>query len=358
MSMIPTARPRDLKRRVLLPGALLFAFFLVFVLGAPARAQAETALNCAEAPSKCGYPDATNTGIVTKLKVKRVIRIKKKKWVIKRKKLRGKKRFRFITRYREVDVDLQTIPDDVQSGPGWRWDPRGWVTIDTEGTVFRDYIVNGPVDVVADNVTIDNVRVYSSGFFGIAIRHADNTTIDRCTVGPAKGERRVEAAIKDVYGDAKNTTIRRCNIYGWSTGVQIYQGLIAHNFIHSPGFEPGDHTNGTTSTGSTQQLDIIHNTVFNPLGQTDAISLFQDFGLEANRTISDNLMAGGGYTLYAGQNSGAPATYNIKVTNNRFSRLYFSRGGYYGPVTAYNPDGVGNVWSGNIWDDTGASVHH
>ncbi len=355
MSARVTSGTRDLVRRISVPSTILAAFF--FVSGDRERAGAAEQLNCADRPSSCGFPDATNTGVVTKTTIKKIVKIKKRRAVIKRKKLRGKKRFRYVTRYIDVGVDLQTIPDDVRSGPGWRWDSRGWVSIDTDGAVFKNYIVNGSVDVVADNVIINNVRVYSSDYFGIAIRHAKNTTIDRCTVGPADGEPRVEAAIKDVYGDAEGTSILRCNLYGWSTGVQIYQGLIAHNFIHSPGYEPGDHTNGTTSNGSTRQLDIIHNTVFNHRSQTDAISLFQDFGLEANRTISDNLIAGGGYTLYAGQNNGAPATYNIKVMNNRFSRIYYTRGGYYGPVTAYNPNGSGNVWSNNIWDDTGAAVH-
>ena len=68
----------------------------------------------------------------------------------------------------------------------------------------------------------------------------------------------------------------------------------------------GDHLNGTTSNGSTTPLAIIHNTIFNAHGQTDAISLFEDFGTEANREISDNLVAGGGYTIYGGQNPGGP----------------------------------------------------
>jgi len=355
MSIGTTKIPRHLLRGLSVAGTLLAAG--LFTSSAPDAAEAAQQLNCAPVPSKCGYPDATNTGLVTKIKVTKRVKIKKKKRVIKRKKLRGKKRFRFVKRHRFESVPFQTIPDDVQSGDGWHWDPRGWVSIDKEGAVFKNYIVKGTVDVVADNVTIDNVRVYSSGYFGIAIRSADNTTINRCMVGPAPGEPRVEAAIKDVYADSANTKVYRCNLYGWATGVQIYRGTIAHNYIHDPIYVNGDHTNGTTSNGFTEQLNIVHNTVFNHLTQTDAISLFQDFGLEANRTIANNLMAGGGYSLYAGQNSGAPATYNIKVYNNRFSRIYFTRGGYYGPATAHNSSGAGNVWSNNIWDDTGAPVY-
>jgi hypothetical protein len=103
-------------------------------------------------------------------------------------------------------------------------------------------------------------------------------------------------------------------------------------------------------------LTLHHNTVFNSYSQTDAISLFQDFGPQANRTIDNNLLAGGGYTIYAGANTGKEATAtNIHVTNNRISRMYYPQGGSYGPVTAYTSTG-GNTFTGNIWDDTSTLV--
>jgi hypothetical protein len=103
-------------------------------------------------------------------------------------------------------------------------------------------------------------------------------------------------------------------------------------------------------------MTVRHNTVFNNFDQTDAISLFEDFGTEANRLIENNLIAGGDYALYAGANTGGPTPYNIVVTNNRFARIFYSASGYYGPVAAYDPSGPGNVWSGNVWDDTNQPV--
>jgi len=355
LSLETVASNRHLVRGLTVACTLLAAGFLTS--GTPEKAEAAEQLNCAPAPSKCGYPDATNTGLVTKIKVTKRVRIKKQKHVIKRKKLRGKKRFRYVKRHSYKNVSFKTIPDDVRSGPGWRWDSIGRVAIDKDGTVFKNYIVKGTLDVLADNVTIDNVRVYNSGDFGIALRRADNTTINNCMVGPAPGAPRIFTAIKDVYADSTNTKIYRCNLYGWATGIQIYRGVIAHNYIHDPIYKNGDHTNGITSNGFTDPLSIVHNTIFNHLNQTDAIGLFQDFGREANRTIANNLMAGGGYSLYAGQDSGAPAAYNIKVYDNRFSRIFYSRGGYYGPATAYNSKASGNLWQNNIWDDTGAAVY-
>lgn len=163
--------------------------------------------------------------------------------------------------------------------------------------------------------------------------------------------------IKDIYGDCTGTQILRNNIQNADTGVQVYEGLIADNYIHDMALAAGDHINGTTSNGSTIMMTIRHNTILNKFEQTDAISLFQDFGLEANRLITDNLVAGGGYTIYGGDNERFGKTYNIQITNNRFSRLYYPNGGYWGPVAAFDANGVGNGASGNIWDDTLAPVN-
>ena len=74
---------------------------------------------------------------------------------------------------------------------------------------------------------------------------------------------------------------------------------------------------------------VRHNTILVDTDQTDAVSFFQDFGTQANKTIDNNLLAGGGYTIYGGGgNKGA--TSNIKITNNRISSIYFAKGGYWG----------------------------
>jgi hypothetical protein len=62
------------------------------------------------------------------------------------------------------------VPGQVTSGAGWHWDSRGWVSID--GAVFDGYSVTTNIDVVANNVTIRNVRMVQGGeSFGISLRH-------------------------------------------------------------------------------------------------------------------------------------------------------------------------------------------
>ncbi len=276
--------------------------------------------NCVSQPSRCGYPDATNTGV-------------------------------------PAGTTLLRVPQDVTSGPGWFWDSRGWLQA-SSGAVVKNLIVSGSINVGGSNITVTNVRVLVDGeSWGIGLQHATNATISNCQIGIPGGTPRLMVGIKDIYGDSSGTQILRNNVTNTSTGIQVYEGLIADNYVHDMGYQSGDHINGTTSNGSTTMMTIRHNTILNKFDQTDAISLFQDFGIEANRLITDNLVAGGGYTIYGGDNERYGKTSNIKITNNRFSRIYYPNGGSYGPIAAFDPSGAGNLASGNYWDNNLAPVN-
>jgi hypothetical protein len=280
--------------------------------------------NCVADPSGCGYPDATNTGV-------------------------------------PAGTALKQVPAQVTKGTGWAWNPSGWVEVTGNNAVLSDLSISGNLDINgASNVTIKDVQVTNSGqsSMGISLRHTTNVTIEDSTIsGVNSGSKRLMVGIKDVYGDATGTQVLDNNISLASTGIQIGTGLIQGNYIHDMGYIAGDHINGITSNGGTTgQLTITANTILVNNNQTDAIGLFEDFGAQTNRTISNNLLAGGSYTIYAGQNSGGPATSNIVVTGNRIATSYYANGGQYGPATAYNPHGTGDTWSGNVWDNTGQAI--
>ncbi|WP_448071227.1 hypothetical protein [Georgenia yuyongxinii] len=277
-------------------------------------------LACAARPSTCGFPDESNTGVT-------------------------------------MVEPLDRVPEDVSRGRGWHWDERGWVTVDGQGALLEGLEIPWTVDVVADGVVIRDVRITVGGeTFGIAIRRANGTTIEDVEIGPPDSSPRLMVGIKDIYGDAQGTAVRRSEITRTSTGVQLSAGEISDNYIHSMAMSPGDHVNGVTSNGSRSPLRIVHNTVLNSIGQTDAIGLFQDFGIEANREITDNLLAGGGYVVYGGANPDGEPTSGIRIVGNRFARLYFDAGGALGPVAAFDGSGTGNVWRDNVWDDTGEVI--
>jgi hypothetical protein len=254
---------------------------------------------------------------------------------------------------------LRSVPGQVSHGPGWHYDPRGWVEVDGNGAVLRGLYIRHNLDIRASGVTIADVRIINSGpsSFGISLRHTRNVTIENSAIsGQNTGGNRLMVGIKDVYGDSTGTRVLRNNIWYTATGVQLGEGLVQGNYLHNPGYRPGDHINGVTANGGrTDPMTIRHNTIFVNYTQTDAISLFQDAGIQGNRTIDDNLLAGGGYTIYGGQGRrGQP--FNVRITDNRISSIYFADGGHWGPVAYYNPRGRGNVWSGNVWDKTGRPI--
>jgi len=275
---------------------------------------------CATVPHACGFPDATNTGV-------------------------------------PPGTTLRDVPGQVSSGPGWHYDPRGWVEVDGNGAVLSGLSLHCNLDISASNVTIKDVQVEAFGqsSFGISLRNTSNVTIENSTIeGFNAGAGRLMVGVKDIFGDSTGTSVLDNNISRVSTGVQIYQGLIQGNYIHDMGFIAGDHTNGITVSGGSTPLTIQHNTVLVNAGQCDAISLFQDTVAEANKVIKDNLLAGGGYTIYGGEGSKGPAS-NIIIENNRISDLFYPAGGFYGPLAYFAP-GDGNVWSGNVWDSTGIMI--
>jgi hypothetical protein len=322
------AAPRHGRRRLIavlgVTGALVAAAGFVSVSYlSPAGHAATTPNNCAANPSVCGFPDATNTGVPS-------------------------------------GMALKTVPGQVTSGTGWHWDPRGWVQVDGNGAVLSGLSLTSNLNIAASNVTVNHVQLVESGAgsFGISLRHTANVTIENSTIsGVNAGSGRLMVGIKDIYNDSSGLSILNNNISLISTGVQLESGLVQGNYIHDFGHIAGDHTNGITSDGggTAGLLSIQRNTIFNNRNQTDAVSLFQDFGVQANSVINGNLLAGGSYTIY-GSNGSKGASSNIVITNNRFGNLYYPRGGRYGPVTAFNSAGSGNVWSGNTWDSTGQPI--
>ena len=45
--------------------------------------------------------------------------------------------------------------------------------------------------------------------------------------------------------------------------------------------------------------------------------------MQQNRRITDNLLAGGSYAIYAGQKQGGPPTSKIVITGNQISTMFY-----------------------------------
>jgi hypothetical protein len=264
---------------------------------------------------------------------------------------------------------IGTASGDVSSGPGWAY-ANGYVSITGAGTTFNGFSISGfGLAVFANGVTIENCVISAGGqnSFPVSIETDGNNggkpitafTIKNCTIsGSDNNMNRAAACIKDIYGATTGILIQACNLSWAENGVQVYAGQVLGNYIHSlvDNVTYGDHVNGINVSGGTSSMLIQNNTVLNDNSQTDCIALFQDNSPPAiaNKTINNNLLAGGGYCIYGGQSgaeyTGLPAT-NIVITNNQVSTMYYAGGGAFGPAVDFTPGNSGNVWSGNVWYD-------
>jgi hypothetical protein len=262
---------------------------------------------------------------------------------------------------------LVSVPGQATSGNGWHWDPRGWLKVDTPGAVVEGVDVSSTIDVSAPDVTIKNSKITNAtgqtaaehSSVGIKVDNgANNVTVEDTEIfGQDGGINRMEVGIQAQWA-VTGLRVAGVDIHHMTTGVQTDQGVVQDSYIHDFGFfdwgapDGPDHLNGVTSNSSNGPLLVRHNTILNSFQQTDAISLFEDFGPQANATIDGNLLAGGGWTIYGGDGDRAP-TSNVVITNNRISRLYFPTGGYWGWIAKFTRTNSGNVLAGNVWDDSG-----
>jgi hypothetical protein len=286
---------------------------------APAAA---TATGCVTAPAACGYPAAASTGV-------------------------------------PAGTTLRAVPGQLTSGPGWAYSPASQsVNVTGAGAVLAGLNITGLVNITAPGVTLQNDKITAGGYFGVSLRHTTGVTITRCAIaGTSATTGRVGSAIDDIYGDSTATAVTGNDISLFKTGIQLTAGQITGNYLHDPGYLPGDHTNGIFAGGGTSPLTITGNTILNNRDQTDAINL--DSGGPgqpvAAKTVTGNLLAGGSYTLYAGASLGNTTT-GIVIQDNRFGQNYYPASGQYGPAAYYDHTAPGSSWTGNIWDTTAQTV--
>jgi hypothetical protein len=254
-------------------------------------------LNCGKDPSSCGFPDSTNTGV-------------------------------------PAGVTL------TASGP---------VTANQNGQVISGLRINGCVDVEASNVTIkdDDISDSAPASFCVNIAsNVSNTLIEDTSIhGTNSGNGGVEYAIRDL---GNGTRLLRVNMYWCTECLASSSASMQDSYIHDLANISGSHYEDIYDGGGSG-LSVIHSTLFNQQEQTAAIYMAPDTGdALTNITINDNLLAGGGYTIYGGTSLG-DSTSRIAITDNLFSTIYFPACGQFGELAYWSSNG--NTWSANTYTD-------
>ncbi|GAA1505895.1 hypothetical protein GCM10009677_42900 [Sphaerisporangium rubeum] len=239
--------------------------------------------------------------------------------------------------------------------PGTKLTKVGEVTVEKPGALVENLEVHGKLNIKADNVRVRNVRVIGEGDWSvIQVKGFSGAVIEDSEIS---GDGVVKAQW-GVLNQGGFITVRRVNIHTVPNSIGTDHGLIEDCYMHDFKEWPGDHVTGPQANGSPQKglsLTIRHNTILNQLSQTSAISLYQDFSRAHDVLVERNLLGGGGYAVYGGEGKFGTPT-GIRIVNNVFTRRLFPKGGFWGPVTYFTTEGRGNLFEGNIWEDTGEPV--
>jgi len=237
----------------------------------------------------------------------------------------------------------------------------GNVTLSTPGQVYENKLVTGSITVTAPNVTIRNVKLVTTDTsYGIRAFGWQNDT-DGLLVEDVEIDMNGRLATKGIAFDGY--TARRVFFHNGSDCAHFGSGVAIEDSLCVSGPDADDDgwPDTTAFCGGTEHFDgfqsdggndirIRHNTIRVPCSQTSGILMSTNTSGIRNVTISDNLLAGGGYALYCNAGPDVP---NETVSGNRFARTWFPRSGYWGPTTGCED---ADVFSGNVWDDTGAAL--
>jgi hypothetical protein len=227
------------------------------------------------------------------------------------------------------------------------------VVID-DGAVLDGLDFDGPVTVIADDVTIRNSRIRTPGAgkgeFAIELKESNrglrviDSEIDCGGVGGA------EFGI----GNA-NYTATRVSIHGCVHDAQVGGDavVVEQSYLWDlvDGAQGGGHIDGIQVTGG-RGVRIAGNTIENQNVQTAAVKIASDQRPVRDVIVDGNWLSGGGYTIYVNEADGGPVR-DVAVRNNRFLRSptggFFPNGGKHGLASIT----VDIEASGNVWDDTG-----
>lgn len=237
----------------------------------------------------------------------------------------------------------------------------GPCTIQTDDVVIDSAIIDCDMRVLAQNLQISNSiingHIYSdSDFFNGSFSMSDS-------------EVRMPQSAGTGVGDV-NFTLTRVEVTGGSRSVNCAADCtVQDSYLHGQYTDHRgiDHESairmGANST-------IRHNTITcdaapvpPDAGCSAALTGYGDFGIVQDNAIDGNLIDGGpdgsmGYCAYGGSTTGKPfsdGVNDIRFTNNIFMRGPSGNCGIWGPITSFDAEAPGNVWSNNIWDD-GAPV--
>ena len=220
--------------------------------------------------------------------------------------------------------------------------PSGPLVLTSAGQVIDGLDISGTVVVRASGVVIKNSRIRGSGSYGVQVLSGSVTLYDSEVIGFDNGI------------GFSNWNAYRVDINGQADdGVKLGSNVtLQDSWIHDLKPSPGAHADGAQLQSGEKNVTVRHNNI--DLGTSPnanaALFLAPDLGPSSAGplVIDGNRLNGGNYTVFCVDgNNGQYFISNISIVNNRFGRA-----SQYGPARINVPV----TQSGNVWDDTGASL--
>ena len=186
------------------------------------------------------------------------------------------------------------------------------------------------------------------------------------------------------------TTISNDYIYNTNDAINIgSNSTVENSYIDTNSVVSGAHSEPLWMKDAT--ILINHNTLLNP--QTQTADIFAEYGAancDNHLAITNNLLAGGGYVLYACSGNGGQGTSTLDFEDNDIARClgtphsssdggsycgssdpspsgtsigygadthgYWPNGGHFGVDAFTYCGGSGVTWSGNFWDNDASTL--
>jgi hypothetical protein len=230
-------------------------------------------------------------------------------------------------------------PDATNTGvpAGVTLTPSGDLVVTQAGAVISGLNITGSVIIKAPNVTIENCKITSGAWFVVDIKQGvTGTVIQNCEING------VGSTSGSVGINGQGTFIGN-NIYNVENGINLTgSSVIKDNYIHDLNASGSPHYDGIQIDGGVSNVTISDNTVIAPAGGVSAIMIDNYWGPISNISVSNNLLAGGGFTVYCADAFSGGSVTGVSFTNNHM------KSGQYGYTSFYttNPTYTGNVYDG------------
>ena len=249
----------------------------------------------------------------------------------------------------------------------------GGLVITADNTVVDGWRVSGGIQVRARNVTIRNSWVSSSfggaGGSGVVnINPGASATVSRSLLD---GLNATHACVWD-EGSSMSVLGVNCQhvndgIFMWATTVGVDGAgdnfTIADSWLHGFTTQAANgHIDGIQTEGTKNGV-IRHNTIDVSQDQDSTVALWNGRKSTANVQVLGNLLAGGGFAVYAEDYSPSEANpaggytlTNVSFTDNVFSTVHFGCVGTFGVWFTRGAPSDGWRRSGNTVLESGEAI--